>query len=85
MKLFFKLINHNKLMPACYTIMHGLNFISKHVDLECIHFTQMEDMEEGGERRELLVAKFLIANINNKATSMLNKSEPLEAYPESFR
>ena len=33
------------------------------------------------EREELFIAKLLIANINNKITEMLNKSEPLEAYP----
>ena len=36
--------------------------------------------------RELLVAKLLIANISNKATSMFNKYEPLETYlSEGFR
>ena len=37
--------------------------------------------------RELLVAKSLISNINNKATGncMFNKSELLETYPEGFR
>ena len=38
------------------------------------------------KRKMAAVAKFLIANINNKATGMLNKSEPIEAYPsEGFR
>ena len=39
------------------------------------------------ERRErAVVAKPIVEHINNKATGMLNKSEPLEAYPpESFR
>ena len=36
-------------------------------------------MESGG--RELLVAILLIVHINNKATGMLNISEPLETYP----
>ena len=36
-----------------------------------------------GERdgKELLVTKLVIANISNKATGMLLKSEPLETYP----
>ena len=33
---------------------------------------------EGG--RELLVAKLLIANFNNKATVMLNISDPIESH-----
>ena len=37
----------------------------------------MEDREKG----ETVVAKLLIIHISNKATGMLNKSEPLEAYP----
>ena len=37
----------------------------------------MEEKEE----RELLVAKFLIGNLNSNATGMINKSEPFEAYP----
>ena len=39
------------------------------------------------ERRDkAIVAKLLVAHINNKATGMLNKSDPLEAYPsDSFR
>ena len=41
-------------------------------------------IEKGGG--ELLVATLLIANISNKATAMINKSEPLEIYPsEGFK
>ena len=48
----------------------------------CNVTAQME--ERGG--KELLVAKLLIAHINNNATRMLNKSEPLETYPsDGFR
>ena len=46
-------------------------------------------IERGGGRGgggKLLVAKLLIAHINNEATGMINKSEQLEAYPsENFR
>ena len=38
------------------------------------------------QQTELLVAKLLIVHINNRAMGMLDKSEPLEAYPsEGFR
>ena len=37
-------------------------------------------------KERAVVVKILIANINNKATGMLYKSEPLEAYPsKGFR
>ena len=36
---------------------------------------------EREEVRDLLIAKLLMVNVNNKATGMLTKSEPLEAYP----
>ena len=50
---------------------------------------QIEDrgIERGGggererERERAVLAKLLIVHIKNKATDMLNKSEPLGAYP----
>ena len=49
----------------------------------CYVITQTEDTEGGGGG-DLLVAKLLIANINNRATGMLNRPEPLEAYPSDM-
>ena len=49
----------------------------------CNIIAQMEDGEMG---REPLVAELLLVNINNKVTGVIDKSEPLEAYPsEGFR